>query len=357
MLYASCGKFSFDGLKNLTTPNAAAAPENQTAVNAPETDFENLDYSSEPSEVKPIDTEILDAIAETERSSGFIPGLGVSESTLREKSGDYAGAVIAAYKELAYAYSYSVTNESAAGTLSFNKQTMEDAFRNVKNLYLSEEKQAASGERGKDAVKAAEAALFFVQDKYQQSKEILTELFINDDEPDSFAKWMILVCDIETDKNVRAKQAAYGAIRARYETFPAYWYYGAKNFHGALAADYAEHCINLSPKGPYNTESRSILAVFSGLKAPEGKALRSKKEIDETIKNSVRLSDPEILHELLPLISLNDNPFTLYAAGALRALSANIQFKNWFTYQAEAARKTNSGESRLADRLQYIARG
>ncbi|MDR2143154.1 MAG: hypothetical protein LBP29_02145, partial [Treponema sp.] len=42
----------------------------------------------------------LDELAELERSGGFVPGLGLAESNLREASGDYAGAVLAVYKEL-----------------------------------------------------------------------------------------------------------------------------------------------------------------------------------------------------------------------------------------------------------------
>ena len=46
----------------------------------------------------------LEEIAELERSGGFVPGLGLAESNLRESSGDYAGAVLAVYKELSWAY-------------------------------------------------------------------------------------------------------------------------------------------------------------------------------------------------------------------------------------------------------------
>ena len=45
--------------------------------------------------------QLLDEIAELERAGVYKRGMGFAESSLRERSGDYAGAVLAAFKELA----------------------------------------------------------------------------------------------------------------------------------------------------------------------------------------------------------------------------------------------------------------
>ncbi|WP_461247108.1 hypothetical protein, partial [Treponema sp. R6D11] len=46
----------------------------------------------------------LDEIAALERAGSWFQGMGMAESGLRESSGDYAGAVAAAYKEMSWAY-------------------------------------------------------------------------------------------------------------------------------------------------------------------------------------------------------------------------------------------------------------
>lgn len=46
----------------------------------------------------------LDELAELERAGSWFQGMGLTESGIREKMSDYAGAVAAAYKELSWAF-------------------------------------------------------------------------------------------------------------------------------------------------------------------------------------------------------------------------------------------------------------
>jgi hypothetical protein len=271
-----------------------------------------------------------DAIAEIERSGGFTRGLGLTESVLREDAGDYGGAVIAAYKELSWLYAYGGADRSA----------LVEGLEQVLALYEEEE-----------AVLAARGALAFLAGEWARAELVLDPLFAAEEEPDAFSRWMLLVCALERGEGSRAVRMAYGAIRARYALFPEYWYRGARCFSGDLAAEYAERCINLAPRGPFAEECRTILAVHAGLSPQDGGAIRSGAEIDYIISQSVSLNDPELLSELLPLISLPDNPYTLYASGALRALAPSEPFKTYFA----AGLRQSSG--RLADRLRYISRG
>jgi hypothetical protein len=282
----------------------------------------------------------LFAIAEAERARGFKPGMGLRESSILEKDGDYAGAVIAAFKDLCWAYSY----DSGGGTTI---EVIRSSLQKVRELYSNDD--VLSDEQKSRALAAVDAADNFICGKYSAAKKILTELFIDNSEPDSFSHWMKLVCTLEEGEG---GVSSYSAIRARYELLPAYWYFGARNMPLEVSGEYAERCINTSPDGPYSDEARRILAVFAGLKTSDGPAMRSKYEIESFITLAVNNNSPDILKGMLPLLALNDNPYTLYASGAMRALSARENFRNWYNVQAE-----NGAKNRLEDRLKYIARG
>jgi hypothetical protein len=271
----------------------------------------------------------LDEIAALERAGSWFQGMGLAESGLRESFGDYTGAVAAAYKELSWALGRGMIKK-------------EEAEQGLLNLL-----EADNDEAVKTAVKAV---LAFSRGQWAQAAASLAPLFDEQEEPDSFGRWMLLVCALENDREDRRASAAYKSIRARYVQQPEYWYRGARAFSGAVAAEYAENCINLSPQGPFADECRRILASFAGLKSEDGSALRTKTEIEEVITRSVNTGNPQILDSLFPLIGLADNPYTIYAVGALKALSSVPKYRDFFNGQAAATK------GRLAERLSYICR-
>ncbi|MDR2965856.1 MAG: hypothetical protein LBU88_08780 [Treponema sp.] len=281
----------------------------------------------------------LDEITELERAGSWLQGMAVTESSIREYAGDLPGAVAAAYKELALAY----------GRGLIQKQDKEQGLLKLLELketpVLNDQSVAA----------AANAILAFSRGQWEQASTGLSLLFNNESEPDSFANWMLLVCALEKNRaqgfgEDRRASSAYRSIRARYSQFPEYWYRGAVAFSGTIAAEYAENCINSSPEGPFAEESRKIIAEFIGLKKEDGIAIRTKREIEAIITRSVSTGDPKMLDSLLPLISLPDNPYTIYAVGTFRALTNIPVFREYFTAQAAASR------GRLAERLSYISR-
>jgi hypothetical protein len=283
----------------------------------------------------------MEEIAEIERAGGYYPGLGLAESAMREKAGDYAGAVVAAYKDLSWAYGY-----GGAG-----RPEKEEGLRRVAALFA-----APGGDREKLAAAAARGVLFFSEEKWAQAEASLKDLLSGDESPDSFLRWMLLVCRLEQHEN-GPMRSAYSSIRARYGLFPEYWYRGARAFAGDksgrmgnIASEYAEHCINLSPGGPFAEDCRRIIAGRLGLETGSG-ALRSKAEIEDIIRQSVALGDPELLEDLFPLIDLPDNAYTLYALGALRAVASDSLFREFFAGRAAGAR------GRLAERFNFILRG
>jgi hypothetical protein len=271
----------------------------------------------------------LDELAALERAGSWFQGMAMTESGIRENAGDYSGAVAAAYKELAWAY----------GKGMIQKDDLEQGILSVLSLGSEE------------IISAASAVLAFIREQWDEAAASLEPLFDELEEPDGFGRWMILVCALEKNRENRRAAEAYKAIRARYAQFPEYWYRGARAFSGIVGAEYAENCINSSSQGPFAGECRNILAVFLGLKAEDGLSIKTKTEIEENISRSLNAGNPQLLDSLFPLISLPDNPYTVYAVEALRALTSVQKYRDFFSEQAASSR------GRLAERLSYISRG
>ena len=274
----------------------------------------------------------LDELAELERAGSWFQGIALTESSIRENAGDFAGAVAAAYKELSWAY----------GRGLIKKEELEHGLLNVLTLTTEE-----------TVVTAANSILAFINERWEEAAAGLLPLFgkLESEEPDGFGRWMILVCALEKNNDDRFAAAAYRSIRARYSQFPEYWYRGARAFSGIIAAEFAENCINSAVQGPFADECRSILASYTGLRIEDSSSIKTKIEIDSIISQSVNSGSPELLDTLFPLINLPDNPYTVYAVGALRALNGVPGFRDYFFNQAAVSR------GRLAERLSYICRG
>jgi len=306
----------------------------------------------------------LERIAEIERAGSYFPGLALAESGLRENAGDFAGAAVAVYKELSWAYGYG----AASG------EQVEEGLSN--SLALLEDTSFPFDSSRRSGAQAIRGCMAFSRGAWEEAGELLAGILSADEEPDSFLRWMLLVCGLEADTGGtgdegRAVRSAYGAIRGRYTLFPEYWYRGARAFtaaavsvegaargddYGNIAAAYAEQCINAGPQGPFAEDCRRILSDHLGLSKEKDirlkshSDLRTKAEIENVIRASVSTNDPKKLEELFPLIALPDNPYTLYALGAMQALSSVPEFRTFF---AEGARKT---AGRLGERLNYISR-
>jgi len=307
--------------RRLALAQEAAPPEGEsTAVQAGDVDVALI-------------LQTLDEMAELERAGTWIQGMALSESGLRENAGDLAGAVAAAYKEISWAY----------GLGLLQKVDIEKGLINILTAKSDETVNAASN-----------AIIAFTKERWNEAASGLAPFFNELDEPDGFGRWMMLACSLEKSKAAaeedRRAFAAYKSIRARYTSFPEYWFRGARAFSGAIAADYAENCINTSPQGPYAEECRKILASFTGLRIEDGLSIKTKREIESIVSMSVNSGNPQFLDSLLPLIGLPDNPYTVFAVSALRTLTSVPRFKDYFNGQAAAS------SGRLAERLMYICR-
>jgi len=320
----------------MTARNGASAP----AV-APDGTGRILVNDAREMRGSPQDTEniprLLQEIAELERAGAYQQGMGLIESGLREKSGDYAGAVLAAVKEMARSYGY-------------GEIPLEDLLQGLDRAAYLEDMD------GKETVVQTALALrSFFEGRWSEAEKKLTEIFPEPEDPDDYASWLLLSCALEKSRDGgegpgRKSASAYRAIRARYMQFPEYWYRGARVFSDHIASEFAERCINLAPEGPFAPECRSILALHAGLKPENGSSILSKQEIENCISKAVISENPDTLAPLIPLISLPENPYTLYAIGALKSLSAVPLYRGYFDALAVGSK------GRLADRLVYLCR-
>lgn len=345
LLYLSLSLFAFS--ITACSPKEEQPPETTT----PQSVSPRNPQSASPGVTSAMDVDSLDKIAELERSGRFTPGLGFAESTIREQAGDYAGAVVASYKELAWTYAFTDTTAEKPMT----KTQIKDGLNAILDLYGGKEwlpTDDMDEDPQQDARAAATAVLFFLDNKWEDAEDLLESLFSEDEEIDSFPQWMILVCGLEKRDASRTVRSKYGAIRSRYEYFPEYWYRLARYLDDEAARmDAAERCILLAPNGPYALECRTIIAGIFDIDTSRSSSIRIRAEIENTITNAVSSRNSEMLRTLFPLLELPDNPYTMYAVGAMRALNADALYKNFFAQ--EAARSSG----RLNERLVYISRG
>ncbi|MDR1787651.1 MAG: hypothetical protein LBR16_04290 [Treponema sp.] len=278
--------------------------------------------------------ENLDQLIEVERSGGYVKGLGILESGIRERAGDFFGAVLATFKELCWARGY--------GGVS-----AEDIERGMNAIIQG---FTGRGTASEQTAAAAKGAIAFLKGDWPEARRLLEAARDAELEIDGFAHWMLLVCALEEGGALRQERSDYGAIRARFQLFPEYWYRGARAHAGIVAAGYAEQCINLNPQGPFAAECRTIIARSLGPDIP-GEDLLSKGEIDTLIAEAVKAEEPARLRGLFPLISLPDNAYTGYALSALEPLCARPAFRAFFASSAAGA------GGRLAERLNGLLEG
>lgn len=273
----------------------------------------------------------IEQLAETERNQGFSPGMGLAESSLYEQSGDLAGAVFAAFKEVFFAYQYGYLKAS----------DVEERLNAVGEKFP--EHQAVSS-----SLAACRALLLRNE---TQALEALSFINLESYEFDSFPRWIERVLVLDTGKGGQRVWEEFLAIRSRYRNYPLYWILIARRTQGSQRLDAAERSVSLAPQGPFAAEGRSIMAMEVGLTKRDAPALRTKLEIEQLITGAAQEGKGEIVQDLFPLLALPDNPYTLYALGACRGLASQVIFANFFEKEEKKA------AGRLAERFRYILGG
>jgi hypothetical protein len=301
-------------------------------------------------------TAALFNLAQTERDKGFSSGLGFYESSLRESSGDYAGAVFAAFKELLWAYSFGFLKDDGGAVQGGALATLEKSLAAIK-----ENRSGITSAAGAEEIaEAVDASLDFLHGNYAKAAAIVKKYYSAYYELDSFPAWLLLVCRMAEENSAPDAMLKnnYAALRSRYKTFPAYWYYAAK-FAGSdkgEAASNAETFINVtntapSVRSPLENECRELIASYAGVAKKDASRLLTRTEIESCITLAVQENNAEKISPLLGLLPLPDNPYTLFAEGALQALARLEPFKSYL----ENSLATR--DARMRERLHYIIRG
>lgn len=276
----------------------------------------------------------LAALVELERRGRYEAGLGLYESGLRERLGDRAGAVFAAYKDLAYAY--------GRGTI---KDTEID-----ERLGLLED-SARGDERPDPSVLSAISAIrLYRKAQWPEAHRALDLLVGADEAADSFARWMSLSARLESGQASASELERYSLMQARYSRMPEYWLRCMRAWEQPeLRRDAAERSVLLAPSGPFALSARSALAESYGLRSDAGSTLLVRAEMDGLAALVEQSGDYRALSRLLPLLALPDNPLTMYAIGLLKQLGGSGGCREWLAQTARA----HGG--RVAERLSYAA--
>lgn len=276
----------------------------------------------------------LSDLAERERRGRYEPGFGLFESTVRERAGDYTGAVFAAYKDLVYGYG---RGEIESKDIATRLDRLESGFA------------TSSGPGAASVLPAIRAARAFQGGDWQAVTEALRGIQSFDGQQDSFPLWMELTAKLEQSLASENELERYAIMQSRYALLPEYWFHFAraqKNID--LMRDSAERCIALAPAGPFAKDARSSIAASYGLAKSDGDSLLIPFEIESIATRAVQTGKPEVLEAMLPILGLADNPATLYAVGALRGLCASDDMRSWLGAKAATSR------GRIAERLRYI---
>ena len=300
---------SVPGIDTGTVPSSAAAPRIDAAAAG-----------------------TLANLAEAERRGRYESGLGVFESGLRDEAGDHAGAVFAAYKDLAYAFGRGQIDESAM------------------NERLDELEAGRSNEKDPAALAAMKAIHSFIAGDWIAALSALREMPAGDGEEDSFEHWIELASTLRLERSSPGALGRYALLQSRYSLLPDYWFdFALAQDDAELMRDSAQRCIALAPAGPLAGDARAMIAGSYGLEPSDGASMLIPAEIESIIRRTIDNENPAVLEELFPVLELADNPATLYALGALRSLCAVAEVRTWLS-----ARSGTSG-GRTAERLRYIA--
>lgn len=270
-------------------------------------------------------------LAEMERRGGFVPGMGLKEAELALANGDGGSYVLALYKEILYASDAGKLSDRGAELAAIGKALAETG------LLAPELARAQS---------ALKSIAFLEAGAWEEAASAMPGM--ERDQPDGMRAWILALCGLYGDSDPQA-QARYGAVQARYRGLPTYWYHAAaRSDRIELRRDAAVRCVLLSPGGPKALKAREILALSYGLGEDDAASLVLSQEAQAIIGQALESGPMENLSLLFPVLSLPDNPETLFALGALKALAADPGILKWLKLRrAEAS-------GRLAERLAYV---
>lgn len=269
-------------------------------------------------------------LAEIERRQGYQSALGIEEIGLMLDEKDGAGFVFSVFKELVYAFDYGQHEELGTELDLLGEGVTSFGF------------EPLQVERALSAINAVRA---FDGERWEDASRLI-KLTGNDVQADGFKNLLLAICRIEMDS---IPLEEFSIFQSRYRNLPRYWFYASRlDRHPELAKDAAVRCILLSGSGPFSLKARESVCLHYGIEKSSASQLVLASESQLIIEEALYYSQPERLEMMLPVLSLPDNPDTLFALGALKSLAADRQIREWLY------RKKAGAAGRLAERLIYV---
>jgi tetratricopeptide (TPR) repeat protein len=269
----------------------------------------------------------IDLYRERQRRFGYLPGQGLEESVLFERTGRIDEAVLSAFMELEYQRSRSGVQDDK---ILENLNNLEKNFQNPH-------------------VDLLEGLRCYVEGNWQRAVELFGCFTGSLSHP--FGRYLLLASTLERGAPIEDMNL-YADLETDFRDFQYYYYHlwrgmrkGSGHYSFATVRVLLEKTILLAPGSEAADESRIELGRLIGLSPAEAGHLLLKTELDMLLAQVVHDKNPDPLGAVMHLLSIPDN---IYTASALLELQELISLPFITAYLEE---QKNKAEGRLKERL------
>jgi len=269
----------------------------------------------------------IDLYRDRQRRFGYLPGQGLEESILFERSCRIDEAVLSAFMELEYQRSQSGVQD-------------DKILENLNNLEKSLRDPHAD---------LLEALRCYIEGNWRRAAELFGGFTASLSHP--FGRYLLLASTLERGAAIEDMNL-YVDLETDFKDFQYYYYHlwrglrkGAGHYSFATARVLLEKTILLAPGSETADESRIELGRLIGLSPAEARQLLLKTELDMILGQVVHDHNPDPLGAVMHLLSVPDN---IYTASALLELQEIISLPFITAYLEE---QKNKAEGRLKERL------
>jgi tetratricopeptide (TPR) repeat protein len=232
-----------------------------------------------------------------ELKTGYRSGYGIRQSIILENLGLYAESIMAAFKDL------DIERYNGRVQGDFIQNNMRQVLANLERANLDQSELDELNQM----VSGLEA---YVNEDYAQAVVLLDGIQVDD----PYFTFVYLGSKMMSQPELE-DMARFVEFEKIFENHPGLYYLlwngmkiGPGDYSFAGARSVIEKVISLSPRSLYGVESRNELARFFGVEDVD--LLLIGTEMDEIFKNVVITNNPEIMADLIFMLSLPDNPYT-----------------------------------------------
>ncbi len=273
----------------------------------------------------------LDALAAYESAFPYEPGSGLVESSLRERTGDKDGAVLAAFKDGLNAYE--------AGAVGIEE--LEFRLSELERVLADSVANPAGG-----GLAALETARAYLRADWAAAARALTRVTTRS----SAKAWIGATAGLAPGD--AASERAFVEAETAFGFLPSYRLRFASAFAGdrtrlASVRAACETGIDLAPSGPLAVALRRELGRALGIDVAESGKLRTRGELEAAGYRAAASRDPAFLAPAIGTFELPDNDYTLFAVGLVKGFASEPVFRS------ALERELGTSSGRRAERLRY----